>query len=242
MFNDTLQGVRKRRGLRWFLVVPTALAGFIAFGIVGAGDTLVAAIWLCDAGYDGGILCFLGLYSAVVLAAIVVPDYKAGMAALIAIEGMVFCYPWLPRGSDFDAYWPNVNWGGSITGGCLAFSLVMLKLRPRWLMLLPAYCMGFYVAGLPSLCLWPGFMTAFCASLGAIILAVWMAPDHKRFVAVGAFLLTTTLGFYTLVTWNGIEDNMGVQSFGGYFFGGAVALALILWRSLRSISPALGPN
>jgi hypothetical protein len=78
-------------------------------------------------------------------------------------------------------------------------------------------------------------MTAFCASLGAIIFAVWMAPDHKKFVAMGAFLLTFSLSLYLSVTWGEIDVNMADQSFGGYFLGGAVALTLVLWRSPRLI-------
>jgi len=202
MISDTLQGVRERRGRRWFLVVPLAL--FAAFGML---------LWTLPPVFltmNGAVLAFFPCYLMVVVAATVAPAHKTITAALLAIFAIMLWYPWTSPDGDPDELSPHAVWIGAIVGCILALVLVARRVRPRWLLIIPAYLVGFDLLFVPTACLssflipqqaYFPFVTAAVSSIGGIAITGWLAPGYKQRTRIAACLASSAFVFLTWYQW-----------------------------------------
>jgi hypothetical protein len=167
----------------------------------------------------GAILFFIIFYAPAAAAAIIAPSYKGITATLVALAGMALMLPDLghPVDQDPDALNPHLILLGTISGGAVAVCLAFLRLRPRWLLILPAYVIGWdigFVLGLwicsfggifngPGWNLWLCLFitTLSVASAFGILLAAWTAPVHRKLVAVCLSLLS--VGLIAYCSWAG---------------------------------------
>ena len=202
MFSDALRGVRERRGRRWFLVLPLALLAGI-----GVLFCTMPPVFLT---MSGVVFAFFPCYAMVVTAATVAPAHKTITATLFAIFGIVIWYPWTPPDADPDALSPQAIWASAVIGCFLALILVARRVRPRWLLVIPAYLAGFDLLFVPAGCLgsflipqksYFPFVIAVISCTGGIAFARWAAPAHKRKTAIAACLPSLAFAVFTWHQW-----------------------------------------
>ena len=209
MFNDTLQGVRERHARRWVLLLPVTLVALVF-------TAFIAIPWLfIEEDGGGAIALFIIWYSTTAAAAIVAPTGKPGVAALVALFGNGYNIwgLWLPPDPDPDALSPWMCLAGTTVGGGVAVALSFWHVRSIWLLLVPAYFIGWCVA--PALAvpviglicalahfdgppLGPSLAATVFACAVGVLIASHTAPSHRGRVAIAFLLLSVGLMVYAI--------------------------------------------
>ena len=251
MIADTLQGIRERRGRRWFLILPVVLVGTSMMWVVAAVASTIAQPWLWDNDSDGGpgfYILFFIVYTAVVLGAIAAPRFKAAVACVI-----VACIIGLGVWGYFDPACaiPVDFLAGIAVGGFAAWILVFFKWTPRWLLIVPAYVAGWIILVVPLMALMVLFTPTsdgasqatymqtvfqildFAGAFGAVAFPALIAPKHGDKVAIICACVNLSLGIWSLVFWLEYKapETLVLPAF---FLGSALAVFWIIVRSSPS--------
>jgi hypothetical protein len=206
MWSDTLQGVRERRARRWFLILPVALGGAVTLPLLAMPVLLAAGLFF---------VISIFWYTLIALAAATAPGGRRTIALLLAALAVAYCV-WLgrlPPDPDPDDISNRAFIVAVLLGSAIPLVLVLFRVQPSWLLVVPAYFLGVdlllppvlllgaLAGAVPSPDTWPfeiiyggGMVIAIClpAILGTYF-AARTAPSHRRWVTVGAVTLTLVL-------------------------------------------------
>jgi hypothetical protein len=214
MWGEVRGNLRARHIPVMVLTIPLAL-----FGILIAVISVAPWAALDESGF---MPAFVAGYSIAVISAITAPKFRLTVTAVIVVAATVLSYPWpwkMPV-TDPDAFSPYGSWAGLTAGGFFGVALVGLHLRSRWLLVLPAYFIGFLLsfllAGIAGATvaplLSPRFLNALSPEIvawalllpaggaGGVCFASLTAPAHRRKVVWVTLALSVLLisGIYWL--------------------------------------------
>jgi len=216
MLNDTLRGVRERRGRRWLLLIPVATCGAVVMAVV------TAVPWLILDCNGGAICAFIPWYSVVVFASVLAPKGKRIIALLVAAFAVILAHYYIRwdaasswteidgrRVRDPDAFDPWSLWFGALAGTVTALALILFRRSARWLLFFPAFIVAFDGAFLLGLVVlgplgntignWIWLPVIACGLIGSATMGYWIAPMYKLQSAFCAGLIPFALIGYRLL-------------------------------------------